>query len=140
MAYNTQFSRLNFHFQEIYKTLIDKRNGLKIMLGLVSGLRGGNLKYSNINKGFAIAFQEQGMAQDELDSLCNKMSEQAGSLAIDILSTKSDLPFDNRWFVMGDIRGLIEAAKQDKIFMPFSNFLYDGILIELEEYEDGQNS
>jgi hypothetical protein len=46
------------------------------------------------------------------------------------------MPFDNRWFVLGDIRGLIEAAQRDKIFMPLSNFLYDTILVEFEAYED----
>ncbi|MFP4313552.1 MAG: hypothetical protein ACLFR0_04400 [Alphaproteobacteria bacterium] len=136
MAFGTHYNRLNFHFDEIYKTMVDKKNGLKISLGLVSGLRGNNSRYMSINKGFTVSFQEQGMPQNELDILCNKMAEQAQSLGIDVLLTKSDLPFDNRWFVMGDLRGLIEAARQDKIFMPLSDFLYEGIIVELEDYED----
>lgn len=136
MVFNTNFSRLNFHYEEIYKTIIDKRNGLKISMGLCSGLRGSYAQYQNVNKGFTLCFQEQGMAQNELDSMCGKMVEQAQSLGINILATKSDLPFDNRWFILGDIRKLIESAQQDKIFMPLSNFLYDSILVEFEAYED----
>lgn len=136
MAFGTNYNRLNFHFDEIYKTMVDKKNGLKISLGLINGLRGNNARYMTMNKGFALAFQEQGMPQNELDMLCNKMAEQAQSLGIDVLLTKSDLPFDNRWFIMGNLRGLIDAARQDKIFMPLSDFLYDGIIVELEDYED----
>lgn len=136
MAIGKHFTRLIFDFEELNQTIVDKRNGLKISLGLIKGLRGNYARYMTINNGFTLAFQEQGMPQNELDNLCGKMAEQAQSLGIDILSTKSDLPFDNRWFVMGDIRRLIEAAQQDKIFMPFSNFLYDGIIVEFEEHED----
>lgn len=136
MAFGTDVTRLRFHFEELYKTMIDKKNGLKISLGLVSGLRGNHQHYANQNKGFTIAFQEQGMPQNELDNLCRKMVEQTQSIGVDILATKSDLPFDNRWFIMGDIRGMIEAAKKDKIFMPLSNFLYNSILVEFEDYED----
>lgn len=136
MAFGTDVTRLRFHFEELYKTMIDKKNGLKISLGLVSGLRGNHAHYASKNKGFTIAFQEQGMPQNELDTLCAKMVEQTQSIGVDILATKSDLPFDNRWFIMGDIRGMIEAAKKDKIFMPLSNFLYNSILVEFEDYED----
>lgn len=136
MVFNTSYTRLNFHYDEIYKTIIDKRNGLKISMGLISGLRSSYLQYQNMNKGFTLSFQEQGMPQNELDNMCGKMAEQAQSLSINILATKSDLPFDNRWFLLGDIRALINAAQQDKIFMPLSNFLYDSILVEFEAYED----
>lgn len=136
MVFNTEYTRLNFHYEEIYKTIIDKRNGLKISMGLISGLRSSYVQYQQMHKGFTLAFQEQGMPQNELDNMCGKMVEQAQSLSINVLATKSDLPFDNRWFLLGDIRALINAARQDKIFMPLSNFLYDSILVEFEAYED----
>ena len=105
-------------------------------MGLISGLRSSYVQYQQMHKGFTLAFQEQGMPQNELDNMCGKMVEQAQSLSINVLATKSDLPFDNRWFLLGDIRALINAARQDKIFMPLSNFLYDSILVEFEAYED----
>ena len=135
MAFNTNLTRLNFHYNEIHKTMIDKKLGLKISLGLVNGLRAGYSIYQNKNRGFTICLQEQGMPQNELDRLCLSIAEQSQSLGLDVLTTKSDLPFDNRWFLMGDLRPMLEAGRNGKITIPFSNFLYANIIVELEEYE-----
>lgn len=139
MFFNTNLTRLNFHYDEINKVLIDKKLGLKISLGLVSGLRGIYGPYQNINQGFALCIQEQGIPQNELDRICSYISEDANIEMVDILLTKSDLPFDNRWYVMGNIRGLIEAARRDKIRFPLSHYMCDTILIELEDYEDKES-
>lgn len=135
MAFYTNSTRLNFHYKEIHKTLIDKRLGLKVSLGLVSGLRKDYAEYQVKNRGFTVCFQEQGMPQNELDHLCASISEQAQSLGIDVLATKSDLPFDNRWYVMGDVRGLVENAQIGRINAPFAHVLYANIIVELEMYE-----
>jgi len=135
MAFNTDTMRLNFHFSEIHKTMIDKKLGLKISLGLISGLRAGYRDYQNKNQGFALCLQEQGMPQDELDRLCLSIADQAQSLGFDVLETKSDLPFDNRWYLMGDLQPMLNAGRNGIMNMPFSNFLYANIIIELEEYK-----
>ena len=135
MAFNTNLTRLNFHYDEIHKTMIDKKLGLKISLGLVSGLRAGYRTYQNKNRGFTICLQEQGMPQDELDRLCLNIAEQSQSLGYDVLATKSDLPFDNRWYLMGDLRPMLEAGRNGRMNIPFSNFLYANMIVELEEYE-----
>lgn len=135
MSFNTNLTRLNFHYDEMHKTMIEKKLGLKISLGLVSGLRGGYRYYQTKNQGFSMCLQEQGMPQDELDRLCMSIADQAQSLGYDVLATKSDLPFDNRWFLMGDLRPFLEAGRMGKINIPFSNFMYATIIVELEEYE-----
>lgn len=135
MAFNTNLTRLNFHYDEIHKTMIDKKLGLKISLGLISGLRAGYRPYQNKNHGFTICLQEQGMPQDELDRLCLNIAEQSQSLGYDVLATKSDLPFDNRWYLMGDLRPMLEAGRNGRMNIPFSNFLYANMIVELEEYE-----
>lgn len=135
MAFHSDTPRLNFHFGEIHKTMIDKMLGLKISLGLVSGLRGGYSVYQNKNQGFTICLQEQGMPQNELDRLCLSIAEQSQSLGYDVFATKSDLHFDNRWFLMGDLRAMLEAGRNGRINIPFSNFLYANIMVELESYE-----
>jgi len=136
MFFNTNLMRLNFHYNDINKVMIDKKLGLKISLGLVSGLRGTYDPYQNTNQGFALCLQEQGLPHNELDRICSQISGDANIQNIDILITKSDLPFDNRWYIMGDIRGMIENAQRNKIRFPLSNYMCDTILVELEDYED----
>ena len=135
MAFHSDTTRLGFHFSEIHKTMIDKKLGLKISLGLISGLRGSYRDYQNKNQGFTICLQEQGMPQNELDRLSLNIAEQAQSLGYDVLATKSDLPFDNRWFLAGDLRPALEAGRNGRINIPFSNFLFANIIVELENYE-----
>jgi len=135
MAFHSDTTRLNFHFGDIHKTMIDKMLGLKISLGLSSGMRGGYSAYQHKNQGFTICLQEQGMPQNELDRLCLSIAEQSQSLGYDVLATKTDLHFDNRWFLMGDLRAMLEAGRNGKINIPFSNFLYANIMVELENYE-----
>lgn len=136
MFFNTNLTRLNFHYDEINKVLIDKKLGLKISMGLCSGLRGIYGPYQNINQGFTICVQEQGMQQSQLDQLCSSLTQEANSQGIDILVTKSDLPFDNRWYILGDIRGMMELARRDKLRLPLGYYMYDAVLIEFEYYED----
>ncbi len=138
MAFNINLTRLNFHFDELHQTMIDKRLGMKISLGLISGLRGSYAVYERMNKGFCICFQEQGMAQNEMDRMCMSLSEQAQSLGVDVFATKSDLPFDNRWYILGDLRGMIENAQIGKINAPLSNYLYANIMMEFEQHEDAK--
>lgn len=136
MTFDTHLTRLNFHYQDIHKTIIDKKLGLKIALGLISGLRPAYSPYQQKNGGFTLCLQEQGIPQNELDHLCRRLAEQARTLGIDILTTKNDLPFDNRWYILGDLRPFLEAGRSGKINIPFSNFLFAHIIVELEEYED----
>ena len=133
--FNTNVTRLNFHYDDIYKTIIDKKLGLKISMGLLSGLRMPYSHYQNKNKGFCIGLQEQGMPQDALDKLCLEIIEETKLKCFDLLITKSDLPFDNRWYIAGDMREFLEAARDDKIKMPFTPSIYEGLLDQLEKYE-----
>jgi hypothetical protein len=49
----------------------------------------------------------------------------------DILITKSDLPFDSRWYIIGDLHKLLELASRERITLPFSRFLNDSVMQEL---------
>jgi hypothetical protein len=135
MIFNTNLTRLNFNYRDIGQTFIDKRLGLKISLGFINGMRAQYDSYEKKNNGFAICLQEQGMPQNELDRFCSLMIDEAKNSNIDVLLTKSDLPFDNRWYILGDIRALIDAAYIDRISLQLSYSIYDAILYELERYE-----
>lgn len=131
MASGTKITRLNFDYQELSKTLIDKQNGIKVILGHIRGLRSVFQAYEHMNMGFCIALQDQGVGQGHLDRQCEKLNEDADMMGIDILVTRADLPFDNRWFLAGDLKMLLDAARLNKIHCPFSEILYDDILEQM---------
>lgn len=135
MSNNTNLTRLNFSFKDLSRTIIDKKSGIKIELGFISGLRAGYSSYQNKNSGFTISLQEQGIDQDELDKHCQELEVDAKIQNIDLLITKSDLNFDNRWYITGDLRKMFECADQDQISLPFEGFLAQEIIEIFSDYE-----
>lgn len=133
MAQDTEITRLNFLENAATRALIDKRAGLKLEFGTIDALPAALGEYENMNNGFCIALTAQGMAQDDLDRACQSLSEAAIVQDIPLLITKSDLPYDARWFMAGDIPTLIDLARLNKIDCPFSDILYDDIITECDK-------
>ena len=130
MALDTLITPLNFNDGLIGKSLNDKKNGIDIILGYISGMPPDLAEVAENHGGVGIALMDRGVGQHELDLACQSLSEQCLTQDFSILITKSDLPFDARWYLIGDLLNMIEAASKDRISLPFSNFLYD----ELTEY------
>ena len=131
---NETFSlKLDFQNDDAAKTLIDKREGLKLNFGLIRALPAAYGQYEQKNNGFCMALQCQGMAQDDLDRACHLLAEAADASGIDLLLSRSDLPYDSRWFIAGDIGTLLQQAKLGKINTPFAQTLYDEIITTLDK-------
>ena len=132
MAEDTQITPLNFNDALIGKSLNDKKAGLDIILGYISGmppdLAEKAEKYGNIG----IALMDRGIGQHELDLACQTLAGECLNEDLGLLITKSDLPFDARWYLIGALPDLLEAARRDRITLPFNDFLYD----ELQEIFD----
>ena len=132
MADDTIFtSPLNFNDGLIGKSINDSKGGISIVFGYVSGLDADLYDLMSHNKGIGIALMDRGIGQKELDLACQSLSDQCGEHGLEMLVTKSDLPFDSRWYLIGDLQKLITLSNQDKIHLPFSGHLNDSVLSEL---------
>ena len=136
MAAETHITALNFNDSLTGISLSDNKTGMAITLGYVSGLPPHLAPISENHGGIGLSLMEKGMGQHELDQACQKLSEYCDQEGFAILITKSDFPFDARWFLIGNLKSLIEAAHQDRISLPFSDFLYDELLTILKRYMD----
>ena len=134
MASVTHLTPLNFNDGIIGKKWIDKKTGLEISIGFVSGLPGEIADISYESGDVALGLLDAGIGQKELDQACQKLHEDAEREDFELLVTKSDFPFDSRWYIIGHINQLFDAAARDRIALPFSNFLYDEIDNELKFY------
>lgn len=134
MAEDTTITPLNFNDALIGKSLNDKKTGLDIIFGYLSGMPPDVAQIAEQNGGIGIALMDRGFGQHELDLACQKLSGDCLNESFDILITKSDLPFDTRWYLIGDINALIETASLDRITLPFSDFLYKDITEILFQY------
>ena len=135
MALETQITPLNFNDALIGKSLNDKKTGLDVIFGYISGMPADLFDLSQMQNGVAIALMDRGFGQHELDQACQKLAEECLAADFEILITKGDLPFDARWYLIGDLPALIEAASRDRISLPFSDFLYDDINQQLDKYK-----
>ena len=132
MADETRFtSPLNFNDSLIGKSINDRKGGLNIIFGYVSGLDTDAYELLYHNKGVGIALSDCGIGQKELDRACQKLSGDCRAEDFEILITKSDLPFDSRWYLIGDLRKLIDLAQKDRITLPFSKHLTNSVYDEL---------
>lgn len=132
MADETRFtSPLNFNDSLIGKSINDRKVGLNIVFGYVSGLDTEAYELLYHNKGIGIALTDCGIGQKELDRACQKLSGDCRVEDFEILITKSDLPFDSRWYLIGDLRKLMELAEKDRIALPFSKHLTNSVYDEL---------
>ncbi len=136
MFSHTGLIRLNFDSTALSRSLVDKKSGLLLALGFVNGLSSPHQAFEKLHGGFAIALQEQGMGQGELDRACDRLAGEIVLQGVNVLVAKSDLPFDSRWFIMGDIGSLLDLADMDRISLPFDRMLYGPILVEFEHYQD----
>ena len=134
MAEETLITPLNFNDALIGKSLNDKKNGLDIILGYLSGMPPDMAEMAEQHSNVAVALMDCGMGQHELDQACQKLAGECLNENFDILITKSDLPFDARWYLIGNLSKTLEAAKQDRISLPFSDFLYDDLQQMLDKY------
>ena len=103
-------------------------------MGYISGLPLRYEEESMHNRGLAIALFDKGIGQDVLDARCRKLSMECRIEEIEILITKGDYPFDRRWYIIGDIKTLLEKAKQGKMNLPFSDNMHEHIKGILERY------
>lgn len=132
MAEETIITSLNFNDSIPGKTFVDKKNELDVIMGYVSGLP---LRFENealYNRGLSISLFDKGIGQVELDRRCQKLAGDCKNEDFELLVTKGDYPFDRRWYIIGNLRALLETAKKGKISLPFSDLLYDDILALLE--------
>ncbi|MEZ5813141.1 MAG: hypothetical protein R3E13_00200 [Alphaproteobacteria bacterium] len=125
MAEAALITPLNFNDTLIGKLLNDKKAGLDIIPGHISGLPPRLAVMAETYGHLCLALINRGMGQQELDMACGKLAGDCLSEDFDILITKSDLPFDSRWYIAGDLDALLEAARQDRMSLPFSDFMYD---------------
>ena len=131
MAEDTIITPLNFNNSIVGKTIVDKKTGVEVQFGYVSGLPG---RYADLlieTRGLAIALQDSGISQELLDRTCQKLIGDCKNESLETLVTKGDFPFDNRWYIIGDFINLFEAARKDKLKIPISDFLWDDVLEEL---------
>ena len=132
MADPTRFTNpLNFNDGLIGKSINDRSNGVDVIFGYVSGLAGDDYDFLQYNKGVGIALMDRGMGSAQLDRACQQLSEECRIEKCDILITKSDLPFDSRWYLIGDIEEMINLADKDRITLPFSKSINDSVIREL---------
>lgn len=135
MALDTLITPLNFNDALIGKALNDKKNGLDVIFGYLSGMPPDLAEMAESFGNVAIALMDKGIGQQELDQACQRLADQCLGEGFTILITKSDLPFDARWYVIGDISEMLGAARQDRIALPFSDFLYDEMQTTLDRYK-----
>lgn len=131
MADETLITSLNFNHGLVGKSIMDKKLGVQVLFGYVSGLPEEFEDLVKLTRGLGMALQDSGIGQSDLDRACQKLSGDCRNEGLKILITKSDMPFDRRWFIVGDIRALIEAASKDRINLPLSDFLYDNVLEDM---------
>ncbi len=134
MAEDTLITPLNFNDAIIGKSLNDRKNGLDIILGYLSGMPPDLAEMAEGYGSVAVALMDRGIGQQELDHACQRLSGECLNEDFDILVTKSDLPFDARWYLIGALPALLDAARQDRISLPFSDFLYDELQETLDKY------
>ena len=134
MAEETQLIPLNFNDGIIGKTLNDRKVGVDIIFGFVSGMPPGLAEIAEAHNDLAIALMDRGIGQQELDHACQQLAGELLNAEYEILIAKSDLPFDSRWYLIGNIRSLIAAAKTDDVTLPFSNLMCDDIINHLDTY------
>jgi len=127
MAQDTQITPLNFNDNIIGKSLNDKKTGIDLAFGQLSGMPPNITQIAERHGNIGISLMDKGIGQRELDLACQSLIEASLNEDFEIFVTKSDLPFDARWYLIGDIEKMIEAARQDRISLPFSSFLYDDI-------------
>ena len=134
MAEETQLIPLNFNDGIIGKTLNDRKVGVDIIFGFVSGMPPGLAEIAEAHNDLAIALMDRGIGQQELDHACQQLAGELINAEYEILIAKSDLPFDSRWYLIGNIRSLITAAKTDDVTLPFSNLMCDDIINHIDTY------
>ncbi len=135
MAAETLITSLNFNDSITGISFSDNKTGLSISLGYVSGLPPHLAPLSEDNGGIGLALMDKGIGQHELDQACQKLCERCEREDFTVLVTKCDFPFDARWFLIGALQDLIEAARKDRISLPFSDFLYDELLMNIKRYK-----
>lgn len=134
MAEETQLIPLNFNDGITGKTLNDRKVGVDIIFGFVSGMPPGLAEIAEAHNDLAIALMDRGIGQQELDHACQQLAGELLNAEYEILIVKSDLPFDSRWYLIGNIRSLITAAKTDDVTLPFSNLMCDDIINHIDTY------
>lgn len=135
MAEETTITSLNFNDALIGKALNDKKTGLDVILGYLSGMPPDLAELAENHGSIGVALMDRGIGQHELDNACQRLAGECLNETFEILVTKSDLPFDARWYLIGDIHALIDAASRDRMSLPFSDFLYDELLEILDNYK-----
>jgi hypothetical protein len=131
MAQTIAITPLNFDTGAVSWSCLDKRAGLEITLGRISGLPARYEPLSAFHGGRALGIIARGMGQDILDGNCKRLIEVCDRERLKILITRSDLPFDSRWYWIGNLKPLFAQAKLGRIHLPISPFLYDTITAQL---------
>ena len=134
MAEDTQLIPLNFNDGILGKTLNDRKVGVDIIFGFVSGMPPDLAEIAEAHNDLAIALMDRGIGQQELDHACQQLAGELLNEDFELLVVKSDLPFDARWYLIGDLHAMIEAANSDGITLPFSDFMSDDIINYLNSY------
>jgi hypothetical protein len=135
MAQDTLITPLNFNDSLIGQSWIDKKTGIEVSIGYVSGLPADLSDIAYESGDIGISFMDRGIGQRELDMACQKLAEECLAEDFELLLTKSDFPFDARWYMIGNLGQSLDAAKMDRISLPFSNFLYDEIQDHINKYK-----
>lgn len=138
MADVTNITPLNFNDALAATTWLDKKTGVEVSLGYISGLPLDIADITYASGDIALAMSDAGVGQKELDIACQLLAENVNKEPFQLLVTKSDFPFDSRWYLLGDLIDLIELAQFEKITMPFGSILYDEILDSLNSFKRQQ--
>ena len=134
MAEDTQLTPLNFNDAIIGKSINDRKAGLDIIFGYISGMPPDLAEYSENYGDLGMALMDRGMGQHELDLACRQLAGQLLNENFPLLITKSDLPFDARWYLIGNLKALIEAAAAERVTLPFNAYLIDDVTAFLDQY------
>lgn len=123
----TEFTELDFDRFSPSFFFIDRKAGLKIALGVAGMVETHQAPIAERHGNALLTMQSSGMDQDRLDGLCRDLEADCREEGIEILVTKSRHHFDRRWYILGDLRAMLTAAKMDKPRLPFGRFIIDDI-------------
>ena len=116
---NEDFTDIEFLRGMPAYSFVDRKAEVRIGIGPAASLpkdydallaRGGNI---------LLGVQAAGMDQNRLDQMCATLRTACAALGIELAVTKSDRPFDSQWYFYGDLDGLLRAARDEQVRVPF---------------------
>ncbi len=130
-----QFTDLDFDRFSPVHFFMDKKAGVKITMGHIGRIELRESDIAGRYAGLMLAIETAGMDQDRLDRISRDLERDCARERFDILLTRSKFPFDKKWYLMGDLKSVLNAAGVEKLKLPFSAVTANAILRIVEQNE-----